>query len=129
MRPTFHVSDNDDRSEAWVSIKEWLDRQHKCSVVYVALGSEVVVGPSQINELAHGLDKSGVPFFWVVRTPVGNHSSLGLPNGFEERIKGRGIVWKTRAPQRSILSHDSVGGFLIIVVEVLSSRESHLVTH
>ncbi|CAH9070156.1 unnamed protein product [Cuscuta epithymum] len=112
MPPTVHVSDDLDRNEDWISIKQWLDGHKKCSVVYVALGSEVVVGLGQISELACGLEKSGVPFFWTLRTPPGNHSSLGLPDGFEERVKGRGVVWKTWAPQKSILSHDSIGGFL-----------------
>ncbi|CAH9106231.1 unnamed protein product [Cuscuta europaea] len=112
LPPTVHVSDDLERNEAWVSIKQWLDRHKKCSVVYVALGSEVVTGPGQICELACGLEESGVPFFWTLRTPRGNHSSLGLPDGFEERVKGRGVVWKTWVPQKSILSHDSIGGFL-----------------
>ncbi|CAH9106222.1 unnamed protein product [Cuscuta europaea] len=112
MLPTVHLTDDLDKNEAWFSIKQWLDGHKKCSVVYVALGSEVVVGPGQISELARGLEKSGVPFFWTLRTPRGNHSSLGLPDGFEDRVKKRGVVWKSWAPQKGILNHVSIGGFL-----------------
>ncbi|WMV53261.1 hypothetical protein MTR67_046646 [Solanum verrucosum] len=78
------------------------------------LGSEVTVGPSEINELAHGLELSGSPFFWVLRKPSGveNIDPIVLLDGFEERTKGQGIVWKSWAPQMKILSHKSVGGFL-----------------
>ncbi|CAH9093650.1 unnamed protein product [Cuscuta epithymum] len=112
MPPTVHLTDDLDKNKDWISIKQWLDGRKKRSVIYVALGTELVVGPDQIGELARGLEQSGIPFFWTLRTPRGNHTSLGLPDGFEERVKGRGVVWKTWAPQKGILSHVSVGGFL-----------------
>ncbi|GER34512.1 UDP-Glycosyltransferase superfamily protein [Striga asiatica] len=104
--------DNDD--ETWVPIKSWLDGQNKGSVVYVALGSEVNPSREQLSDLAHGLELSGVPFFWVLRKPSGSTGSdpVELPDGFEERVKGRGIVWRSWVPQLRILGHDSVGGFL-----------------
>ncbi|XP_027100473.1 UDP-glycosyltransferase 91D1-like [Coffea arabica] len=95
-----------ENNESWTAIKDWLDGQGKGSVVYVALGSEVSLNQLQLSELALGLELSGVPFFWALRNPS------GLPGGFEDRVKGRGIVWKNWAPQLNILSHDSVGGFL-----------------
>lgn len=113
MPPSMDNSNSDD-NESWTCIKEWLDEQTEGSVVYVALGSEVTIGPSEINELAHGLELSGVPFFWVLRKPSnsGNTDYIKLPDGFEERIQGRGVVWKGWVPQLKILSHESVGGFL-----------------
>ncbi|XP_059307391.1 UDP-glycosyltransferase 91D2-like [Lycium ferocissimum] len=114
LMPPVVQSSSDEKNESWISIKEWLDDKPKGSVVYVALGSEVTVGQSEINELAHGLESSGSPFFWVLRKPSGsgNINPIELPDGFEERTKGRGIVWKSWAPQLKILSHDSIGGFL-----------------
>ncbi|KAG8383621.1 hypothetical protein BUALT_Bualt04G0033100 [Buddleja alternifolia] len=105
---------DDENSESWVGIRNWLDNQNKGSVVYVALGSEVTPTEDQLSELAHGLEISGVPFFWVLRKPSGSteSDSVELPRGFEERTSGRGIVWRSWAPQLKILSHDSVGGFL-----------------
>ncbi|CAI9763471.1 unnamed protein product [Fraxinus pennsylvanica] len=104
----------EDDSQSWVSIKTWLDNQNKDSVVYVALGSEVTPSQDQLNELALGLELSGVSFFWVLRKPSGSGESYSvvLPDGFEERVKGRGMVWKSWAPQLKILSHESVGAFL-----------------
>ncbi|KAG8383622.1 hypothetical protein BUALT_Bualt04G0033200 [Buddleja alternifolia] len=107
-------SDKDGDHETWVSIRNWLDSQKKGSVVYVALGSEVTPSQDQLGELAHGLEISGVPFFWVLRKSSWStdSDSVELPHGFEERTTGQGIVWRSWAPQLKILSHDSVGGFL-----------------
>ncbi|XP_016549607.2 putative UDP-rhamnose:rhamnosyltransferase 1 [Capsicum annuum] len=110
MPPIVDKGSSDEKNESWISIKEWLDEKSKGSVVYVALGSEVTVGQSEIDELALGLELSGLSFFWVLRKTL--ESGLKLPDGFEERTKGRGVVWKSWAPQLKILSHDSVGGFL-----------------
>ncbi|KAH0775592.1 hypothetical protein KY290_007003 [Solanum tuberosum] len=114
LMPPIVESSSDEKNESWISIKEWLDEKPKGSVVYVALGSEVTVGQSEINELARGLELSGSPFFWVLRKPSGsrNKDPIELPDGFEERTKDRGIVWKSWVPQLKILSHESIGGFL-----------------
>ncbi|KAL0350179.1 UNVERIFIED_CONTAM: putative UDP-rhamnose:rhamnosyltransferase 1 [Sesamum radiatum] len=109
-----HVQDNSDGiNEASVSITNWLCSQIKQSVVYVALGSEVALSRDQISELAHGLELSGLPFLWALRKPTGSREAdFELPDGFEERIKGRGVVWKNWAAQLNILGHEAVGAFL-----------------
>ncbi|KAL0318882.1 UNVERIFIED_CONTAM: UDP-glycosyltransferase 91D2 [Sesamum angustifolium] len=106
-----HSINNDDNHKIWTPIKTWLDDQNRGSILYVALGSEVTPTQNQVVELAYGLELSGVPFFWVLRE-VSGRDSIELPSGFEERVSGRGIVWRSWAPQLEILSHESVGGFL-----------------
>ncbi|XP_020594378.1 UDP-glycosyltransferase 84A1-like, partial [Phalaenopsis equestris] len=43
----------------------WLDRQEKRSVVYVSMGSIVMLSSDEMHELAFGLKNSGWPFLWV----------------------------------------------------------------
>ncbi|XP_057500106.1 UDP-glycosyltransferase 91A1-like [Actinidia eriantha] len=93
----------------WSVMKEWLDKQGKESVVYIAFGSEAELSQEELTEVALGLELSELPFFWVLRK---RSNKIKLPDGFEERTKGRGLVWTSWAPQPRILSHDSVGGFL-----------------
>ncbi|KAL6959517.1 hypothetical protein U1Q18_039670 [Sarracenia purpurea var. burkii] len=103
-----------DDNEEWGKIKEWLDKQTKGSVVYVAFGSEAKPSQAEVNEIALGLELSELPFFWTLRKQRGSVDTdvVELPDGFEDRMKGKGVVWTSWAPQLKILSHDSVGGFL-----------------
>ncbi|CAN1748767.1 UDP-glycosyltransferase 91A1 [Linum perenne] len=99
------IGDDDD---TWTrTIERWLDEQERGSVVYVAFGSEAKPSSDELTEIAAGLELSGQPFFWVLRSP-----DAELPEGFEERMKGNGVVWRGWAPQVKILGHDSVGGLL-----------------
>ncbi|MED6133942.1 hypothetical protein PIB30_032875 [Stylosanthes scabra] len=97
-------------SPDWIQIKAWLDTQKGSSVVYIAFGSEVKLSQENLSELALGIEDSGLPFFWVLRNL--QKGLVELPDGFEDRTKDRGVVWKTWAPQARILAHGSVGGCL-----------------
>ncbi|XP_010244851.1 PREDICTED: UDP-glycosyltransferase 88F3-like [Nelumbo nucifera] len=102
----------------------WLDTQPSQSVVFLCFGSQGTFSVAQMKEIASGLEKSGQRFLWVVRSPpVEDHIKhffepenpdldLLLPEGFLARIKGRGLVVKSWAPQVEVLNHDSVGGFV-----------------
>ncbi|KAF3439185.1 hypothetical protein FNV43_RR17460 [Rhamnella rubrinervis] len=106
--------DNGDETETWRTMKEWLDKQEKGSVVYVSFGTEAKLKQEEITAVALGLEHSQLPFFWVLRTHSGSAATglSQLPEGFEERTKGRGVMWNTWVPQLKILAHDSVGGYL-----------------
>ncbi|KAL5707419.1 hypothetical protein ACHQM5_018322 [Ranunculus cassubicifolius] len=59
-----------------------------------------------------GLEASQLSFIWVVRAPGNKAKEELLPQGFEERMEGKGLVIRDWAPQVLILDHLSVGGFL-----------------
>jgi len=98
----------------------WLDAQPPASVALLCFGSLGFFAAPQAHEIARGLERSGHRFLWVLRSPPApgarhptdaNLAEL-LPDGFLERTKDRGLVWPTWAPQREILAHAAVGGFV-----------------
>ncbi|MED6155758.1 hypothetical protein PIB30_007994 [Stylosanthes scabra] len=93
---------------------KWLDSWPPSSVVYVCLGSLNRVTPEQLIELGLGLEATNRPFIWVLRCAYRREEmdTWLSENGFEERVKGRGILIKGWVPQVLILSHKSIGAFL-----------------
>ncbi|CAD6339133.1 unnamed protein product [Miscanthus lutarioriparius] len=84
----------------------WLDERAAAqpgSVVYVSFGTQAHITDAQLDELVHGLVQSGHPFLWAVRSDTWSPPVDVGPNG---RIV-RGWV-----PQRSVLAHEAVGGFV-----------------
>lgn len=93
----------------------WLDTCPDNSVVYVCFGSQAVLTNEQMEGLAAGLECSGVRFLWCVKEPTLGHvgGNYGvIPNGFEDRMAGRGKVIRGWAPQLLILKHRAVGSFM-----------------
>ncbi|KAM3383469.1 zeatin O-glucosyltransferase [Capsicum galapagoense] len=96
---------------------EFLDKQDVNSVIFISFGSTTTLSQEQMNELALGLEQSNHRFIWVLRKGevMGNLTDkvgkIELPEGFEEKVVGKGMVvnW---APQLEILRHSSTGGFL-----------------
>ncbi|XP_047335467.1 zeatin O-glucosyltransferase-like [Impatiens glandulifera] len=98
----------------------WLDKQPRKSVLFVSFGSTTSMVAEQVKELAIGLKQSKQRFLWVLRDAErGNIFSddhgdrkSGLPDGFEESVKGIGMVTRDWAPQVEILGHGSIGAFM-----------------
>ncbi|CAM0913429.1 unnamed protein product [Alopecurus aequalis] len=95
-------------SKESASLMRWLNEQPARSVIYVAFGSEAPLSPDHVRELALGLELAGVRFVWALR----ERSGPLLPDGFEERVAGRGVVCVGWVPQVRVLAHGAVGAFL-----------------
>jgi len=94
---------------------QWLDSRGEKSVIYICFGSQACLSNKQVEEMAAGLEATEESFIWVIRDPPSGMPAdeYGvLPQGFEERMEGRGLIIRGWAPQLLILSHPSVGGFL-----------------
>lgn len=93
---------------------EWLDKKKNSSVVFVSFGSEYFLSKDEIEEMAYGLELSGVDFIWVLRFHGGEKAKVheALPQGFLGRVGDKGMVVEAWAPQGKILKHESIGGFV-----------------
>nr|AFJ52943.1 UDP-glycosyltransferase 1 [Linum usitatissimum] len=93
---------------------EWLNTKEPKTVLYICLGSICNLSSQQLIELALGLEASGTPFIWAIREKEFTKDLFTwiVDDGFEDRVAGRGLLIRGWAPQVSILSHSSVGGFL-----------------
>ncbi|KAJ1285270.1 hypothetical protein BS78_03G267500 [Paspalum vaginatum] len=104
----------------------WLDAQPERSVVFLCWGSKGALPKEQVKEIAVGLENSGQRFLWVVRAPASSDDDRKryweqraeadldalLPEGFLERIEGRGLVVNSWAPQVDVLNHPATGLFV-----------------
>ncbi|XVE49227.1 hypothetical protein DITRI_Ditri01bG0065600 [Diplodiscus trichospermus] len=92
----------------------WLKSKKPNSVVYICFGSVTNFDSSQLLEIATGLEASGQQFIWTVRKEKKNEEEKEdwLPEGFEKRMEGKGLIIRGWAPQVLILEHEAIGGFV-----------------
>ncbi|XP_021298085.1 scopoletin glucosyltransferase-like [Herrania umbratica] len=92
---------------------KWLDSKEPNSVVYICFGSMANFTSAQLKEIAMALEASEQQFIWVVRKQKNNEEEEDwLPEGFEKRMEGKGLIIRGWAPQVLILDHEAVGGFV-----------------
>ncbi|KAF7021600.1 hypothetical protein CFC21_034517 [Triticum aestivum] len=92
---------------------QWLDSRKPGSVIFVSFGSLACTTPQQLVELGMGLEASKKPFIWVIKAgPKFPEVEEWLADGFEERVKDRGMIIRGWAPQVMILWHQAIGGFV-----------------
>lgn len=123
----------DEDHESSRRLIQWLSSKERSSVLFVSFGSEYFMQEEEMVEIAGGLEQSKVSFLWVVRFPEqGEEEETRLqeakeaPYVFLERVGtgtgtastddggglGAGLIVQGWAPQREILCHPSIGGFL-----------------
>ena len=92
----------------------WLNAKKPNSVVYICFGSMINMDDSQLMEIAMGLEASGQQFIWVVQKEKNGSGGKEewLPQGFEKRVEGKGLIIRGWAPQVLILDHEAIGGFV-----------------
>ncbi|XP_026426117.1 zeatin O-glucosyltransferase-like [Papaver somniferum] len=120
LNPVAFHSNSMGRESSRHKCLEWLDAQPNSSVLYVSFGTMTSVSDKQIEEIAFGLEKCQQRFLWVLRDAdrgdiYSNQDQvrrIELPEGYEERVKGVGMIVRDWAPQLGILAHPSTGGFL-----------------
>ncbi|XP_059302719.1 anthocyanidin 3-O-glucoside 2'''-O-xylosyltransferase-like [Lycium ferocissimum] len=103
-------SSQDRLDEKWAN---WLQQFRPRSVLFCALGSQLVLEKGQFQELVLGIESTNLPFLITVKPPLGVKTvEEALPEGFEERTKGKGIVCGEFVQQIGILNHSSIGCFV-----------------
>ena len=92
---------------------KWLNQFAPKSVVFCSFGTEAILNDEQIRELTLGLEKTGLPFFLVLKFQKDLDSKAELdrtlPKGFLERVKDRGVVHTGWVRQELMLAHSSIG--------------------
>ncbi|KAL5831279.1 hypothetical protein ACOSQ4_016633 [Xanthoceras sorbifolium] len=83
------------------------------TLIYCAFGSECTLNKDQFQELLLGFELTGLPFLAALKPPMGcDDVESALPEGFEERVRGRGLVQGGWVQQQLILNHPSIGCFV-----------------
>ncbi|XP_030940903.1 anthocyanidin 3-O-glucoside 2''-O-glucosyltransferase-like [Quercus lobata] len=96
--------------EKWA---KWLDSFKAKTVIFCAFGTECILKEDQFQELVFGFELTGLPFLAALKKPMQAETiDSALPEGFEERVKGRGVVHGDWVQQQLILRHPSVGCFV-----------------
>ncbi|KAM3703770.1 hypothetical protein ACB098_04G121500 [Castanea mollissima] len=96
--------------EKWT---KWLDSFKAKTVIFCAFGSECILKKDQFQELVLGFELTGLPFLAALKPPMEAETiESALPEGFEETVKGRGVVHGDWVQQQLILRHPSVGCFV-----------------
>ncbi|CAI9088726.1 OLC1v1023147C1 [Oldenlandia corymbosa var. corymbosa] len=108
--PVLPESTSEKLEEKW---ENWLNGFNPGTVVFCAFGSQIVLEKKQFQELVSGLELTGLPFLIALKPPFGSETvEEALPEGFENRVRGRGIVHGGWVQQLAILKHPSVGCFV-----------------
>ncbi|KAM7279679.1 hypothetical protein ACFE04_006813 [Oxalis oulophora] len=93
---------------------KWMSGFGPNSVVFCSFGKDFSMDKRQFQELCLGIESTGLPFLVSVRQLPIDAASIqeALPDGFEERVKGKSLVLVESVRQKEIVSNPSVGCFV-----------------
>jgi hypothetical protein len=102
--------ESDKKNQLASPVLQWLDLRLRTNrpVLYVAFSTQVRHSPTQMKELAMGLERSGLDFIWVIRG-----ENFNWDEGYEERVADRCMLVKEWVNQTEILAHKAVQGFTV----------------
>ncbi|GMJ10154.1 UDP-glycosyltransferase 79B6 [Hibiscus trionum] len=96
--------------EKWV---KWLSKFEPGSVVFCSFGSQSMLQKDEFQEFVLGFELCGLPFLVALKPPQGCSTvEEALPEGFEDRVKGRGLVYGGWVPQELLLHHPNIRCFV-----------------
>lgn len=72
---------------------EWLSTKPHGSVIYVTFGNTASINAKDIEGIGRGLVLSKLNFIWVVRLGESYDQTKYLPDGFEDEIKDKGMIF------------------------------------
>ncbi|GMJ10155.1 hypothetical protein like AT4G27570 [Hibiscus trionum] len=108
--PCFPETKTEQLDEKWVN---WLSQFESNSVVFCSFGSQSELQKDEFQEMVLGFESCGLPFLVALKPPQGCLTvEEALPEGFEERVKGRGLVYGGWVPQELLLHHPNIGCFV-----------------
>lgn len=108
--PVVPESPSSKLEEKW---RHLLDNFKPRTVIFCAFGSECRLSKDQFQELVLGFELTGLPFFAALKPPIGFESiESALPEGYIDKIHGRGTIYGSWVQQQLILRHPSVGCFV-----------------
>ncbi|CAM8903291.1 unnamed protein product [Rhodiola kirilowii] len=108
--PVLPETPNSSLDEKWAN---WLGQFEPSTVIYCVFGSECTLPKAQFQELVLGFELTGMPFLAALKPPFGCETiESALPDGFEERVAGRGLVCGDWVPQQLMLAHRAIGCFV-----------------
>ncbi|KAL7161128.1 hypothetical protein ACSBR2_041730 [Camellia fascicularis] len=85
-----------------------LERVYSDHPMEVLGHDRAVLSKKQMEELALGLEKSGVKFIWCIKEPIKGH----VEGQYGIRVAKRGLLIRGWAPQLLVLSHRASSAFL-----------------
>ncbi|KAK8570861.1 hypothetical protein V6N13_103260 [Hibiscus sabdariffa] len=91
----------------------WLSQFEPGSVVFCAFGTQSELQKDEFQELILGFESCGLSFFIALKPPQECLTiEEALPEGFQERVKERGLVYGGWVPQELLLHHPYIGCFV-----------------